>query len=278
VIASCNGPYIPYVRIHKTDTLEAVMSWEENLNRRIQLAEYNKPQIVYLRVPINGFSTLVKLHLPPEIEWPPSTTSATDKYPMIVQVYAGPNSVRGVDNYAIGLPEYYTTTRKVIHCQIDGRGSGNKGTDMMFAINNHMGTVEIEDQIAVTEYLQKTYSFIDAERTGIWGWSYGGYATAMVLATDEKRVFQCGVSVAPVTSWIYYDSIYTERYMGLPTDTDNLGGYNRTDVTRLVDNIKYHDFLLIHGNADDNVHYQQAMVLARALQEKSIMFEQMVSS
>jgi dipeptidyl-peptidase 4 len=183
--------------------LEPVINWEENLGRRQQLLEYARPTIVYLRIPINGFETAVKLHLPPEIEWPP-TAESDKKYPMIVQVYAGPNSVRVIDNYAIGLPEYYTTTRKVIHCQIDGRGSGNKGTNMMFQINNAMGTVEIADQIAVTDYLQKQYSFIDAERTGIWGWSYGGYATAMTLATDANRVFQCGISVAPVTSWIYY--------------------------------------------------------------------------
>lgn len=111
-----------------------------------------------------------------------------------------------------------------------------------------MGTVEIEDQIAVTKHLQQKYAFIDATRTGIWGWSYGGYATAMVLSKDKEKVFKCGISVAPVSAWIFYDSIYTERYMGLPTNQDNLANYNATDVNQHIDELKHHEFLLMHGN------------------------------
>lgn len=198
---------------------------------------------------------------------------------MVVDVYGGPNSVRVVDTFAIGYKEHLITSRKVIYCMIDGRGSGNKGKDMLFTINNQMGSVEIDDQIAVTDQLHKMFRFIDANRTSIWGWSYGGYATALVLARDVNKVFQSGISVAPVSSWIYYDSIYTERYMGLPTLADNLVNYNRGDATRGLDTnaMRDHRYMLIHGNADDNVHFQQAMVLTKALVKADILFDQVVS-
>lgn len=145
---------------------------------------------------------MVKLLLPPEINF--DSPDPAKKYPMIVYVYGGPNSVRVTDAFSIGFEKYLTTSRKIIYAQIDGRGSGYKGKDMLFEINNRLGTVEIDDQIEVTKALASKYSFIDPERIGIWGWSYGGYATAMALSRDKDHVFQCGISVAPVTSWIYY--------------------------------------------------------------------------
>lgn len=257
----------------KKDTTE-LLTWEDNAVNRQRVYEFQRPNIKYERVDVaNGFQAAVKLILPPEIDINAETFAT--KYAMIVYVYGGPNSAQVTDSFSFGFTDYMTTTRKVIYCQIDGRGSGNKGNDMLFELDLKMGTVEMEDQIAVTKYLRDKYAFIDSERIGIWGWSYGGYATAMVLAKDNEGVFQCGISVAPVTAWIYYDSMYTERYMDTPQN--NPLGYNNSDVTRIVDNFKTHDFLLIHGNADDNVHFQQSMALSRALQLENIMFEQMVT-
>lgn len=255
-----------------SQTLE-LLSWEENTVNRESLDEYERPLVHFENVPvIGGFSAAVKLTLPSEID----LTSTTQKYAMVVEVYGGPNSVRVTDAFSLGFKDYQVTSQKIIHCQIDGRGSGNKGKDLLFTMNNKMGTVEIEDQIAVTKYLQQKYPFIDATRTGIWGWSYGGYATAMALSTDIEHIFKCGVSVAPVTAWIYYDSIYTERYMGLPTDGDNIINYNATDVTQHIGELKNHELLLMHGNSDDNVHFQQSMVLTSALVQADVQFEQAV--
>lgn len=195
--------------------------WQENLNTRARLEEYEIPQAITLRVPVpGGFQAMVKLYLPQEIDLLAATYDT--QYPMIVNVYAGPDSVYVLDSFSIGYKDYLVTTRKIIYCQIDGRGSGNKGKDMLFTLNNKLGNFEMEDQIFVTKYLQNNYKFIDATRTGVWGWSYGGYATAIILAKDSELVFKCGISGAPVTSWIYNDSIYTERYMSLPTLQDNL--------------------------------------------------------
>lgn len=96
----------------------------------------------------------------------------------------------------------------------------------------------------------------------------------MVLAHDDDHVFQGGISVAPVSSWIYYDTIYTERYMGVPSG--NIGGYNVSDLNRYAEKMEGREYMLIHGNADDNVHYQQAMAWSKALIQKGIIFEQLV--
>lgn len=271
-LLSCSGPTPSFVQLRTTASNNLKLSLEDNVAAREKLATFQTPIVHYLEVEVaGGFHASVRMKVPMELD----ITAATfpKKYPMIVNVYGGPDTVRAVDSFSFGYEEYMVSSRKVIFVSIDGRGCSNKGLDMTFAVNNKLGTVEIEDQIAVAKKLQDMFSFIDAERSGIWGWSYGGYATAMALAKDTERVFQCGISVAPVTSWIYYDTMYTERYMDTPEN--NKAGYNASDVTWQLEQFKYHDFMLIHGNADDNVHYQQAMALSRALQEENIMFEQM---
>ncbi|KYN35722.1 Venom dipeptidyl peptidase 4 [Trachymyrmex septentrionalis] len=132
----------------------------------------------------------------------------------------------------------------------------------------------LRDTRVVHKHLQDKLLFIDRTRTAIWGWSYGGYATGMTLAMDLKGVFKCGMSVAPVTDWALYDSIYTERFMGLPTVTDNLQGYEHGQLLNKVENIKNKMYYLIHGTLDDNVHYQQSLMLAKVLEQKDILFRQ----
>uniref|UniRef100_A0A182W6X9 Venom dipeptidyl peptidase 4 n=1 Tax=Anopheles minimus TaxID=112268 RepID=A0A182W6X9_9DIPT len=272
--ATCTGPTPSYTQIFRTSDRQLVADWEWNMERREQLKQYKKVSVRFLRVPVGdgSFQASVRLYLPPEIDFE-SPATATRKYPMVVYVYAGPNSVGVTDGFSVGFANYMATTKGVIYAQIDGRGTGNQGYEFLFSINNRLGTYEMEDQIAVARYLHETYAFIDPQRTGIWGSSYGGYATAMTLEKDHEQVFRCGISVAPVTSWMFYDSIYTERYMGRPTD--NGAGYDRSDISSFTDELKNHLFLLIHGTADDNVHYQQSMVFTRALLDHDIDFEQM---
>nr|CAD7439496.1 unnamed protein product [Timema bartmani] len=218
-----------------------VQVWESNEAFRESVSGRSYPNWYTTQVPVDGgFNATVRLWLPPGLD-----TSGDTKYPMLVYVYGGPNSNQINDAYTLSFGTYLATNRSIIYGLIDGRGS-----------------------------LQQRLPYIDASRTAIWGWSYGGYATAMALAKDTEGVFKCGASVAPVSSWIYYDTIYTERFMGLPTPEDNESGYNQSDVTRLIDNFKNKQFFLMHGNADDNVHYQQAMTIARSLQLADILFNQ----
>lgn len=269
---TCSGPDPTVTDIYESETDTIVMYWEDNSSLRLKLLEYDLPNEHFIRIPLKDspFVAAVKLMLPKEINF---ETPGTTKYPMIIDVYGGPNSVRVTNSYSSGFKNYLITSKKIIYASIDGRGSGNKGLDMLYQLNNKLGTVEVEDQIAIAKELQQLYSFIDADRTAIWGWSYGGYATALALAYDTENIFKCGISVAPVTNWMYYNTMYTERYMGTPQE--NPKGYEDGDVTHQIKEFEDHKFMLIHGNADDNVHYHQAMALSRSLQKGEIAFEQM---
>ena len=135
-----------------------------------------------------------------------------------------------------------------------------KGDDWRFAVNRAFGTAEVESTLEVTEYLQNKLSYVDSDRTGIWGWSYGGFLSLSTLISDTRNTFKCGASVAPVTDWTLYDTYYTERYMGLLEN--NINGYNRARVFDRLNNIsKYNKkYFVAHGTHDDNVHFQQSMV------------------
>ncbi|XP_046425716.1 venom dipeptidyl peptidase 4-like [Neodiprion fabricii] len=268
-VVTCSGPDPVTVRVYNSSH-EQVLSWQENETLRAKISLVLKPVIKDFYVTVNGYNAKVRLRLPPQLD-----ESDTDtKYPMLVYTYAGPNSARITESGSYGFWNYMATNRSVIHAEIDGRGSAYKGSNMLYEIYRNLGTVEIQDQIAVTKALQETYGWIDADRTAIWGWSYGGFTSTMALSTDTDSVFKCAIAVAPVSSWIYYDSIYTERYMGLPTEDDNLAGYNASDATRLVEGIRGKKYMLIHGTADDNVHYQQALALSHVLAAADIQFEQ----
>ncbi|XP_071555267.1 venom dipeptidyl peptidase 4 [Temnothorax nylanderi] len=264
---TCAGPDPTTVTIYD-ENHQPVSTWTNNDLSRKLLSRKLMPKQKDFNITVNGYDCRVRLLLPPDFD-------ENKSYPLLVFVYAGPNSARITDDHKIGYEHYFTTSRDVVYARIDARGSAYKGSNMLFEIYRKLGTVEVEDTIAVTSILQKQYKWIDANRTGIWGWSYGGFTTGMVLAQDANSVFKCGISVAPVTSWIYYDSIYTERFMGLPTKEDNLIGYERTDISRQSEGIRGKKFLLIHGSEDDNVHYQHAMALAKSLEHKDILFEQM---
>ena len=139
----------------------------------------------------------------------------------------------------------------------------------------------------LSRYLRDTLHFVDKRRVAVWGWSYGGFVAALSLAKSSD-IFHCGISVAPVTNWALYgilisliafkkklgrfclsllfsDSAYTERYMGFPNITDNYKGYEEADVTKWAERLKNKMFYLIHGTADDNVHFHQSMALVKAL-------------
>lgn len=272
VALTCAGPGVPYTVILSTagSAPAQVMDWEQNAAVRQALATKRLPTKKRMTVGLpQGFTAQVMLWLPPDAD-----LSGSTKYPMLVDVYGGPNSFRVSERFAMDWGTFLSANQSVIYAAIDGRGSANKGDKTIFAINRRFGTYEVEDQINVTRHLQNALGYVDPARTAIWGWSYGGYASAMALAEDTNDVFKCGMSVAPVTDWIYYDSIYTERYMGLPTEGDNRAGYRKAQLTNKVENLRHKLFLLIHGTLDDNVHYQQSMILSRALEENDILFRQ----
>ncbi|OXU21775.1 hypothetical protein TSAR_010761 [Trichomalopsis sarcophagae] len=265
-VLTCSGPDPATVRIYDLEGKE-LFTWADSRVLRLMIANRVLPQQRNLEVESNGFNARVRLLLPQDFD-------PAKKYPMLVNVYAGPDSQRINDGFSVGFETYMSTNRHVIHAWIDGRGSSSKGTAMIYAVYRNLGSAEMEDQINVSRKLQKMFPWIDKNKTAIWGWSYGGYSTASILTKDDDSVFKCGISVAPVTNWIYYDSIYTERFMGLPTASDNLKNYQASGVMSRVEKLRGKKFMLVHGTGDDNVHYQQSMALSRALAEADILYDQ----
>jgi len=134
------------------------------------------------------------------------------------------------------------------------------------------GTNEVSSVIEAAAWLQKNLTFVDPSRTAIWGWSYGGFLSLSALGRDKEGVFTCGASVAPVVDWTLYDTYYTERYMDLLDN--NLAGYENSRVFKRLEPLRHKNFYLMHGTHDDNVHYQQSMLLSAALESKDILFRQ----
>lgn len=192
----------------------------------------------------------------------PSQLLAGVKYPVMQVVYGGPGSNMVVDSWA-GSALYWhemLVQQGVIIVAVDNRGTEFRGKKFKKCTYGKMGKLESEDQIDAARYLG-TLPYIDKERIGIWGWSYGGYMSSLCIAVGAD-VFKTAIAVAPVTNWRYYDSIYTERYMGLPKD--NARGYDEYSPVNNMDKLKG-KLLLVHGSADDNVHFQNSIALINVL-------------
>ncbi|XP_073865419.1 prolyl endopeptidase FAP isoform X3 [Macaca fascicularis] len=204
--------------------------------------------------------------LPPQFD-------RSKKYPLLIQVYGGPcsQSVRSV--FAVNWISYLASKEGMVIALVDGRGTAFQGDKLLYAVYRKLGVYEVEDQItAVRKFIEM--GFIDEKRIAIWGWSYGGYVSSLALASGTG-LFKCGIAVAPVSSWEYYASVYTERFMGLPTKDDNLEHYKNSTVMARAEYFRNVDYLLIHGTADDNVHFQNSAQIAKALVNAQVDFQAM---
>jgi dipeptidyl-peptidase-4 len=200
----------------------------------------------------------------------PADFDPAKKYPVLMSVYGGPGSqtVRnswGGQNF---LWYQLLAQKGYIVASIDNRGTGARGKEFESVTYKHLGKWETNDQIEGAKYLS-TLPFVDGSRIGIWGWSYGGYMTLMSVLMGAD-VFKTGVSVAPVTHWKFYDSIYTERYMLTPQE--NPEGYEESAPLTHAANLKG-NLLEIHGTADDNVHWQNTVSMVNAFNQAGKQFE-----
>ena len=193
---------------------------------------------------------------------------ASKKYPVVMMQYSGPASQRVTDTWRKRFGHYLASQGYLVVC-VDGRGTNGRGREWRNATYMELGVKEAEDQISVAKYL-KTLPYVDGERMALCGWSYGGYQTLMCLSKQQELVWQCGIAIAPVTSWRLYDSAYTERYMRRPQV--NGEGYEKADVMNLAKNLTG-NLLLVHGLADDNVHVQHSWLYVDALVQAGKQFE-----
>jgi len=200
----------------------------------------------------------------------PPDFDAAKKYPVLMNVYGGPNNQYALNEWDIfDMVWYQYLAQKgyIIVC-VDGRGTGSRGEEFRKCTYMELGKLETEDQIETAKHLA-SLPYVDAKRIGIWGWSYGGFITALCM-TKGADYFKTGIAVAPVTNWRNYDNIYTERYMRKPQD--NAAGYDDNSPVKFVKKLKG-KFLIIHGFSDDNVHVQNSMELVDALVNANKQFE-----
>ena len=203
----------------------------------------------------------------------PANFDASKQYPLFMFQYSGPGSQQVANKWHSANDYWYQMLAQqgyIIAC-VDGRGTGLKGADFKKVTQNELGKFEVEDQIEAAKLLGAR-PYIDSSRMGIWGWSYGGFMSSNALFKGND-VFKMAIAVAPVTSWRFYDSIYTERYMTTPQE--NASGYDNNSPIDHVDKLKG-DFLLIHGTGDDNVHVQNTMRMVEALVQANKQFEWMI--
>ena len=200
----------------------------------------------------------------------PSTFDANRKYPIVMVQYSGPNSQQVLDRY--GIDWYYALAQEgYIIASVDGRGTGARGEAFRKQTYLNLGITESDDQIAAANYFA-TLPFVDGNRIGIWGWSYGGYNVLMSMSR-ANGAFKTGVAIAPVTDWRFYDTVYTERFMRTPQQ--NKTGYDNASALTLAHKLEG-NLLFIHGTTDDNVHIQHTMEYARSLIQANKHFDMFV--
>ncbi|NQV53867.1 MAG: DPP IV N-terminal domain-containing protein [Flavobacteriales bacterium] len=240
-----------------------IRTLEDNAELKETLKGYNLPSQEFFEmttsegVKLNGW--MIK----------PNDFDKKKKYPVLMYVYGGPGS-QTVSNAMGGNSFWYhmMAQKGYIIVSIDNRGTGARGKDFRTLTYRQLGKYETMDQIEAAKWLA-SQSYVDGSRIGIWGWSYGGYMSSLCLFKGAEQ-FKTAVAVAPVSNWRYYDNIYTERYMGLPQD--NADGYDQNSPINHTDKMKG-NYLLIHGTADDNVHFQNAVEMVDALIESDKQFD-----
>lgn len=200
----------------------------------------------------------------------PKNFDKMKKYPVLMYQYSGPGSQSVENSWDNGNALWFNMLAQkgyLVVC-VDGRGTGFRGAKYKKATYKNLGKYEIEDQITAAKWLGNQ-PYVDANRIGIFGWSFGGYMTSLAL-TKGADTFKLGIAVAPVTNWRYYDSIYTERFMGTPQE--NPSGYDDNSPTNFAHLLKG-KLYIIHGTADDNVHFQNAIEFSEALIQHKKQFD-----
>jgi len=261
------GPDVPQYYLFATDG-SYNLTLENNEAYAKIIAQYDLPEKVFTTVKGSDGTELNAYYKKPK--------HVKSGSPLIIDVYAGPNTQDVMQTHDVAGLDAWLCANGYVMASIDGRGTGGRGLSFLQATYRQLGVVESADQRAGAKNLAYALSFVDPTRVGIWGWSYGGFMSLNGIANTspyEDFTYKAAVSVAPVTSWTLYDSVYTERYMSTPQD--NPQGYNVTSLLNKGSNIPADSLLLMHGLADDNVHFQNSAELVLNIIQNGIQFETM---
>ena len=253
---------VPQIAVYENDG-DLVRVVEDNSALKEKLSEYEIPQKEFFTfetsegVELNGY--MIK----------PVGFDKSMQYPVLMSQYSGPGSQEVLDRWQMNWEQYLASNGYLIVC-VDGRGTGARGEEFLKTTYLKLGRYESDDQIETARYLG-SLPYVDASRIGIWGWSFGGYMSSICLSKSD--LFKVGIAVAPVTNWRYYDTIYTERFMRTPQM--NPKGYDNNSPINMAGDLSGKLFL-IHGSADDNVHFQNTMEYAEKLIQADKQFDMFV--
>jgi len=253
----------PQYTLHLASNGKKIKDILENKELLVKLSDYEISPKEFSTLPINGHDLNMWMIRPAGFD-------ANKQYPLFMTQYSGPGS-QSVSNTWMGANDYWyqmlANEGYIVVC-VDGRGTGFKGADFKKLTYKELGKYEVEDQIAAAKKLSEL-PYIDENRTGIWGWSYGGFMSTNCLLKGNDT-FEMAIAVAPVTSWRFYDTIYTERFMRTPQE--NPSGYDENSPFNYPELLKG-KYLLVHGSADDNVHVQNSMRMVEALVQANKQFD-----
>lgn len=253
----------PVFSIHRADgSLAVTVEANSELQSRMNQYGATRKQFGYFTTS-QGTELNYYMILPPDFD-------ETQQYPLFFYVYGGPGNQQvrnGYDYYDRYWFHMLSQMGYVVVC-FDGRGTGGRGAAFKKQTYRDLGRMECEDAIEAARYFG-SQSWIDASRIGIFGWSFGGYLSTLAILKGND-VFKAAIAVAPVTSWRYYDNIYTERFLQRPQD--NPQGYDDNSPLHFADRLQGH-YLLVHGTGDDNVHFQNTTAMAEALERSGKQFE-----
>jgi dipeptidyl-peptidase 4 len=244
-------------------SLKTVKVLGENKKLKEKMAGFALSKSEFIKVPTSKGDTLNGWMLKP------ADFDPAKKYPVLFCNYGGPGSQQVANRFGVtSFWHQLMAERGFIIVSVDNTGTGYRGEEFKKKTYLQLGKYEIEDQIDAARYLG-AMPFVDKDKIGHWGWSYGGFMSSLAI-TKGADVFSAAVAVAPVTSWRYYDNIYTERYMRTPQE--NPKGYDDNSPINHTDKIKG-KYLLIHGTGDDNVHFQNSIQMITALVKNNVDFE-----
>jgi len=254
-----------HITLHdNTGKEKRVLENNSNLNKILEGFNFSKKEFFKIKVNDNELNAWKIL---------PKDFDASKKYPVLMYVYGGPGINTVSDSWDGGNTFWFNhlASKGYMIVSVDARGTGYRGAEFKKVTYKQLGKYETEDQISAAKYLS-SLPYVDVSRIGIFGWSYGGYMSSLCI-TKGADVFNTAIAVAPVTNWRYYDNIYTERYMQTPQE--NASGYDDNSPINHVEKLKG-NYLLIHGMADDNVHYQNAVEMSSALIKANKQFTEMM--
>ncbi|MBN3307424.1 DPP10 peptidase, partial [Amia calva] len=260
ILLSCRGPDVPIITIHPICNVNGKYHTLENNTVLKEARSCKKVLGKEIRfVNINDYALPMQLTLP-------AGFAENNLYPLLLIVDGAPGSQSVNDKFLMDWDSVLVSADDVIVARFDGRGCGFQGQMILQQVHRRLGKYEVEDQISAVQLLIKL-PYVDRSRIGVYGKAYGGFVTSLLLLSPDTY-FKCGLAVAPVTNWTLYGSAFTERYLGFPLKDSRT--YQACSILKNVSGSTHHKFLIVHGTADSNVHFQHSAELVKHLAQSNV--------